>query len=96
MLARTDDWIEEGCANLERFLRGEVGRATYLAHEAGIVAGLRDELHRGYAGELLRREGLIELFTGLRELDYRAALLSVGAQVLGAEFDTITDVVRAA
>lgn len=73
LVDRTNHWVDQGVVNVARFFDGEVTFQEYRDQEAQLLSGLRFEIHRGSTGEILLREGLIELISRLRELDFRAA-----------------------
>jgi phosphoserine phosphatase len=87
LVDRTNHWIRQGAHNVTRFLTGDLGYQEYREREADLLSGLRLEVLRGATGEVLLREGISELITRLRELDFRAATCAVGLMTLRRQLD---------
>jgi len=87
LVDRTNYWIAEGVQNLTRYMSGELSYHRYRELEAELLSGLRFEVLRGQTGELLLREGMADVITGLRELDFRAATFAAGLKALRGQLD---------
>jgi hypothetical protein len=87
LVDRTNYWLDQGVLNIARFLTGEVSYEQYRAHEVELLSRLRIEVLRGPTGEILVREGLADLISRLRELDFRAATAAMGLRTLRSHLE---------
>jgi hypothetical protein len=77
-------------------MAGELSYHRYRELEDELLSGLRFEVLRGATGDLLLRESMADLVTGLRELDFRAATFAAGLKALRGQLDKELENDRAA